>query len=147
MVWIPAGTNSGTDPDWGDYSLTVSAFFIDSNLVTKAQWDNVYTWAIAHGHNTFAHTGSGKADNHPVQTVSWHDCAKWCNARSEMEGRPACYLVDGAVYRGADNNSVTCAVNVAGYRLPTTVEYEYAARGGLSGKRFPWGDTTGCTTW
>ena len=29
MVLIPAGTNGGTDPESGTYSLTVSSFYMD----------------------------------------------------------------------------------------------------------------------
>ena len=38
-------------------------------------------------------------------------------------------------------SSPDCNFSVNGYRLPSTDEWEYAARGGVSGKRFPWGDT------
>ncbi len=130
MVRIPGGTNSGTDPDYGAYSLTVGAFYMDATEVTKAQWDVVYSWAITNGYS-FAYAGLGKASSHPVHTVSWYDCVKWCNARSQKEGRTPCYNL----------STWACNFSANGYRLPTNDEWEYAARGGLSGKRFPWGDS------
>ena len=130
MVAIPAGTNSGTDPDFGAYSLTVSSFYMDRTEVTKAQWDTVHNWAVSHGYS-FDNAGSGKASNHPVHSVNWYDCVKWCNARSEMEGKTPCYNLSDWSYD----------LDANGYRLPTATEWKYAARGGLQGKRFPWGDT------
>jgi sulfatase modifying factor 1 len=149
MAFVPAGFftlgNCIGDSDITNADPTnvyISAFYMDINLVDYNEWLAVYNWAVSNKYG-FDNLGAGEATNQPAQTMNWYDCLKWCNARSLREGLNPVYFTDAQftrVYTNSDTNAPFVNWSANGYRLPTEAEWEKAARGGLNGMRFPWGN-------
>ncbi len=156
MKLIPGGTISGTNPlsvEGGEshsdfypatYNITVDSFRMDKHLVTKGLWNEVRNDPETEDRGyTDLPAGGGQGIDHPVYTVSWFDAVKWLNAHSERAGLEPVYYTDAAftqVYRTDEVMDPYVKVTANGFRLPTMDQWEYAARGGLQSKRFPWGD-------
>lgn len=126
--------------------LIAAPFEIGETEVTYELWYAVRIWAEDNGYRFqnegcegsrgTAGTEPTEAKLEPVTCVCWNDCVVWLNALSEMTGTEPVYLdKNGEVHRDAAESSeeVFTSDNVIeakkdGYRLPTSTEWEVAAR-------------------
>jgi sulfatase modifying factor 1 len=164
MIWIPSGTfRMGSDRHYPEeapaHCVTIDGFWIDRTPVTNREFRK---FVNATGYVTFAEIKPDAKDypgalpqmlkagslvftppKHPVDLRDW---SQWWNfkfganwrrpygPRSSISGLDDHPVVHVA-YRDAE-----AYARWAGKELPTEAEWEFAARGGLDGAEFAWGN-------
>ncbi|PZC53124.1 hypothetical protein LH53_00740 [Mesotoga sp. TolDC] len=111
-------------------TLTYS-FYIGKYETTFDEYD---AFCEATGKSSPDDENWGRGDR-PVINVSWWDAIAYCNWLSEKEKLPEAYDSNGNLLDKYGRIS-TDITQVFGYRLPTEVEWEYAARGGNRSKGY-----------
>lgn len=166
MVWVPPGpfTMGSATGMFSDarppHTVTLDGFFMDRCLVTNAQFA---AFVRGTGYVTVAErrpdpklfpgvppdalVPGAVVFTPPPAAVSLDDAAQWWRyvpgaswrhpqgAGSDLKGLSQHPVVD-VCWQDA-----SAYARWAGKRLPTEAEWERAARGGLNGKLFVWGDT------
>jgi formylglycine-generating enzyme required for sulfatase activity len=158
MVWIPGGRHNPEEAPI--HRVIVGGFWMDSAPVTNRAFRK---FVNATGYVTFPEIKPDAKDypgalphmlkagslvftppKHPVDLGNWGECwqfkfgASWrrpYGPRSSISGLEEQPVVHIVAYR-----DVEAYAKWADKELPTEAEWEFAARGGLDGAEFAWGD-------
>jgi formylglycine-generating enzyme len=111
--WFEMGSDLGQDNERPRHQVWADAFYLAERQVTNREYA-VFLEASGVRPPPMWRDPNFSDPNQPVVAVSWFDAVLYCEWLGRATGRRC--------------------------RLPTEAEWERAARGGVEGKLFPWGD-------
>ncbi|MCB5271673.1 MAG: chitobiase/beta-hexosaminidase C-terminal domain-containing protein [Candidatus Cloacimonetes bacterium] len=121
MQLFPGGTFLN-----GSAYVQLSPYYVGRREVTELEW--VYVMQDM----------QEIVPDRPKGDLTWMETISYCNYRSILEGFEPCYSygnsgtspINWPAYWFTDHSQVSCNWEANGYRLPTEMEWMYAARGG-----------------
>jgi formylglycine-generating enzyme required for sulfatase activity len=137
MRKVPAGTFQRDKT--ATNTSRVSAFWISEKEITRLQWRAV----MGKEADTLTEAKSSSTSE-PLQMVNWYHTIAFCNKLSIAKGLTPVYTVHGVnfkslkysaipTYRNADWDATIVNSSANGYRLPTEMEWMWAAMGADTG--------------
>lgn len=111
--WFLMGSEDGQENERPVHGVWVNGFYLGECQVTNQEYAEFLT-STGVQPPPFWKESNLNDRRQPVVGVSWFEATKYCEWLSQISERQ--------------------------YRLPTEAEWERAARGGVEGKIFPWGD-------
>jgi formylglycine-generating enzyme len=112
--WFLMGCDTGRDDEKPAHRVWVDAFELSAFQTTNAEYARFLT-ATSYTPPLLWNDPDFSQPQQPVAAVSWFDAVAYCQWLSRATNRR--------------------------FRLPTEAEWERAARGGVEGELYPWGDT------
>lgn len=133
---VPAGTAPRGCINTPGGTVVAEPFLMAETETTGALWFSVAKWAEGKGYSFYGRAACNRDLTHPVTGVSWRDAVVWCNALSEKSSLVPVYYLDEACAAPARSvhdlaaiaDAVFVKAGATGFRLPTTDEWELAAR-------------------
>jgi formylglycine-generating enzyme required for sulfatase activity len=144
MAAVPGRITFPTGTDDRGTAMVRNPYQIGETEVTWELWDTVRTWALANGYDniaggskgTYGSTGNILYNQHPVAPNDWPSIMLWCNALTEYWNEKTGDSLDPVYFMGGEpirntysgTTNITPVLHARGFRLPTSYEWELAAR-------------------